>query len=94
MRGSLTGGLDTSLDIVKLDCLRYAVKATIGGVLSDQRLAKMSTTDAAQLAAITQIFRKCDSLLHYSSIAGAENPENKTAGPSSSRDKHAWLTVR
>ena len=72
MRGSLSGGRDTSLDIVKLDCLRYAVKATIGGVLSDQLLAKMSTTDAAHQAATTQICRKCDSLFHYS-IAGADN---------------------
>ena len=44
----------------------------------------MSTTEAAHLAATTstQICRKCDSLFHYSSIAGADNPENKTAGPS------------
>ena len=30
--------------------------------------------------------QKSDSLLHYSSIAGADNPENKTAGPSRFRD--------
>ena len=44
----------------------------------------MSTTEAAHLAATTstQICRKCDSLFQYSSIAGADNPENKTAGPS------------
>ena len=47
----------------------------------------MSTTEAAHLAATTstQICRKCDSLFQYSSIAGADNPENKTAGPSRSR---------
>ena len=38
MLGSLSGRLGTSLDIVNLDCLRYAVKATIGGGLSDQLL--------------------------------------------------------
>ena len=38
MLGSLSGRLDTSFDIVKLYCLWYAVKATVGGGLSDQLL--------------------------------------------------------
>ena len=38
MLGSLSGRLDTSFDIVKLYCLWYAVKATVGEGLSDQLL--------------------------------------------------------
>ena len=38
MLGSLSGRLDTSYDIVKSYCLWYAVKATVGGGLSDQLL--------------------------------------------------------
>ena len=38
MLGSLSARLSTSIDVVKLDCLRYAVKATVGGGLSDQLL--------------------------------------------------------
>ena len=38
MLGSLSGRLDKYFDIVKLYCLWYAVKATVGGGLSDQLL--------------------------------------------------------
>ena len=38
MLGSLSGRLDTSYDIVKSYCPWYAVKATVGGGLSDQLL--------------------------------------------------------